>query len=150
MPNGVPLNLIPYLTQTAMGIRPQLNVYGNDYQTPDGSCIRDYIYVVDLAKAHVCAMKRIMEGKAAEPVEIFNVGTGQGTSVLELIQTFEKATGVKLNYQIVDRRPGDVEQVWGSVEKANKVLGWKAETPLEDILRSAWAWQKALRERGIQ
>lgn len=149
MPNGVPQNLIPYLTQTAMGIREQLSVFGDDYDTPDGSCIRDYIYVVDLAKAHVCAMTRIMEGKSEEPVEIYNIGTGTGTSVLELINGFEKATGVKLNYKIVGRRAGDIEKVWGNVDKANKVLGWKADTPLEDVLASAWKWQVALRERGI-
>ena len=149
MPNGVPQNLIPFLTQTAIGIREKLSDFGDDYDTPDGSCIRDYIYVVDLAKAHVCAMTRIMEDKAEEPVEVFNIGTGKGTSVLELINGFEKATGVKLNYQIVGRRPGDIEKVWGNVDKANKVLGWKADTPLEDVLASAWKWQVALRERGI-
>lgn len=149
MPNGVPQNLIPYLTQTAIGIREQLSVFGDDYDTPDGSCIRDYIYVVDLAKAHVCAMTRIMEGKSEDPVEIYNIGTGKGTSVLELINGFEKATGVKLNYKIVGRRAGDIEKVWGNVDKANKVLGWKADTPLEDVLASAWKWQVALRERGI-
>lgn len=149
MPNGVPQNLIPYLTQTAIGIRKELSVFGDDYDTADGSCIRDYIYVVDLAKAHVCAMTRIMEDKTTEPVEVYNIGTGRGTSVLELIHAFEKATGVKLNYKIVGRRAGDIEKVWGNVDKANKVLGWKAETPLEDVLASAWKWQCALRERGI-
>lgn len=149
MPNGVPQNLIPYLTQTAMGIRETLSVFGNDYDTPDGSCIRDYIYVVDLAKAHVCAMTRIMENKIEEPVEVYNVGTGKGTTVLELINAFEKATGVKLNYKIVDRRAGDIEKVWGNVDKANRVLGWKADTPLEEVLATAWKWQTALRDRGI-
>ena len=149
MPNGVPQNLIPFLTQTAMGIREKLSVFGDDYDTPDGSCIRDYIYVVDLAKAHVCAMSRILDGKTEEPVEIYNIGTGQGTSVLELINSFERATGVKLNYEIVGRRAGDIEKVWGNVDKANRVLGWKADTPLDDVLRSAWKWQVALRERGI-
>ena len=149
MPNGVPQNLIPYLTQTAMGIRETLSVFGNDYDTPDGSCIRDYIYVVDLAKAHVCAMTRIMEGKIEEPVEVYNVGTGKGTTVLELINAFEKATGVKLNYKIVARRAGDIEKVWGNVDKANRVLGWKADTPLEEVLATAWKWQTALRDRGI-
>ena len=113
MPNGVPQNLIPYLTQAAMGIRKELSVFGDDYDTPDGSCIRDYIYVVDLAKAHVCAMTRIMEDKTTEPVEVYNVGTGKGTSVLELIHAFEKATGVKLPYKIVGRRPGDIVKVMG-------------------------------------
>ena len=149
MPNGVPQNLIPFLTQTAIGIREKLSVFGDDYDTPDGSCIRDYIYVVDLAKAHVCAMSRILDGKTEEPVEIYNIGTGQGTSVLELINGFERATGVKLNYEIVGRRAGDIEKVWGNVDKANRVLGWKADTPLDDVLRSAWKWQVALRERGI-
>jgi len=149
MPNGVPQNLIPYLTQTAIGIREKLSVFGDDYDTPDGSCIRDYIYVVDLAKAHVSAMTRIMENQIEEPVEIYNIGTGTGTSVLELIHAFEKATGVKLNYQIVGRRAGDIEKVWGNVDKANRKLGWRADTPLEDVLASAWRWQVALRERGI-
>ena len=149
LPLGVPQNLIPFLTQTAIGIREKLSVFGGDYSTPDGSCIRDYIYVVDLAKAHVCAMTRILEGKAEEAVEVFNIGTGKGTSVLELINAFEKATGVKLNYQIVGPRAGDIEQVWGNVDKANKVLGWKADTPMEDVLASAWKWQCVLREKGI-
>ena len=149
MPNGVPANLIPYLTQTAMGIRECLSVFGDDYDTPDGSCIRDFIYVVDLAKAHVAAMSHILDGKNTQPVEIFNVGTGRGVSVFELINTFEKCTGVKLNYKIVPRRAGDIEKVWGNVDKANKVLGWKAVHTLEDALSSAWNWQQKLRERGI-
>lgn len=149
MPNGVPANLIPYLTQTAIGIRPCLKVFGDDYDTPDGSCIRDYIYVVDLAKAHVEAMARIVEGKNADPVEIYNIGTGHGVSVLELIHTFEKCTGVKLNYEIAPRRAGDIEKVWGNVDKANNVLGWKAVHTLEDALSSAWNWQLKLRERGV-
>ncbi|MEE0446804.1 MAG: UDP-glucose 4-epimerase GalE [Prevotellamassilia sp.] len=149
MPNGVPANLIPYLTQTAIGIRPCLSVFGDDYDTPDGSCIRDFIYVLDLAKAHVAAMARILDGKNTEPVEIYNVGTGKGVSVFELIHTFEKCTGVKLNYKVVPRRPGDIEKVWGNVDKANKVLGWKAVHTLEEALSSAWNWQKKLREKGI-
>lgn len=149
MPNGVPANLIPYLTQTAIGIRPMLKVFGNDYDTPDGSCVRDFIYVVDLAKAHVAAMARIVEGKNDEKVEVYNVGTGHGVSVLELINTFEKCTGVKLPYEIVPRREGDIEKVWGNVDKASKVLGWKAVHTLEEALSSAWNWQKKLRERGI-
>lgn len=149
MPNGVPANLIPYLTQTAIGIRPVLKVFGDDYDTPDGSCIRDYIYVVDLAKAHVAAMARILDGKNTDPVEIYNIGTGRGVSVLELIHTFEKVTGVKLNYEIAPRRAGDIEKVWGNVDKANKVLGWKAVHTLDEALLSAWNWQKKLRERGI-
>jgi UDP-glucose 4-epimerase len=150
MPNGVPMNLIPYVTQTAMGIREQLSVFGDDYDTPDGSCIRDYIYVCDLAKAHVKAMERILEDKSDEKVEVFNIGTGHGVSTLELVHAFEKATGVKLNYKIVGRRAGDIEKVWANPDKANHVLGWKAETSLEDTLKSAWDWQKKLRADGIQ
>ena len=150
LPNGVPQNLVPYLTQTAIGIREKLSVFGDDYDTPDGSCIRDFINVVDLAKAHVVAIKRILEDKQKEKVEVFNIGTGRGLSVLELIHTFEKATGVKLNYQIVGRRAGDIVKVWANPELANKELGWKAESTIEDTLRSAWNWQLKLRERGIQ
>ncbi len=150
LPNGVPQNLIPYLTQTAIGIRKELSVFGDDYNTPDGSCIRDYINVVDLAKAHVIAMDRMLENKSDEKVEIFNLGTGTGVSVLELIHTFEKATGVKVPHKIVGRREGDIEKVWANPEKANNVLGWKAVETLEDTLKSAWNWQVKLRERGIQ
>lgn len=142
--------MIPYLTQTAMGIRKELSVFGDDYNTPDGSCIRDYINVVDLAKAHVIAMDRMLENKSDEKVEIFNLGTGNGVSVLELINTFEKATGVKVPHKIVGRREGDIEKVWANPEKANTVLGWKAVETLEDTLKSAWNWQVKLRERGIQ
>lgn len=149
MPNGVPANLIPYLTQTAIGIRKELSVFGDDYHTPDGSCIRDYIYIVDLAKAHVAAMAHILDDKMSTPIDVFNIGTGKGNSVLELIKTFEECTGVKLNYKIVGRRAGDIEQVWGNVDKANKVLGWKAEHTLADALSSAWKWQQELRKRGV-
>ena len=149
LPNGVPQNLIPFVTQTAMGIREQLSVFGDDYNTPDGSCIRDYINVVDLAKAHVVAVDRMLTGKSLENVETFNLGTGRGLSVLELIKTFEKVTGQKLNYKIVGRREGDIEQVWANPEKANNVLGWKAEESIEDTLASAWKWQLRLREKGI-
>lgn len=149
LPNGVPQNLIPYLTQTAMGIRKELSVFGDDYDTPDGSCIRDYINVVDLAKAHVTAVERLVEGKTEAPVEIFNLGTGNGVSVLELIDEFERATGVKVPHRIAPRREGDIEKVWANPERANKVLGWRADTPLADTLRSAWKWQTALRERGV-
>lgn len=148
LPNGVPMNLIPFVTQTAMGIRKELKIFGNDYNTPDGTCIRDYIYVVDLAKAHVKAMERVLE-KETDAVEIFNIGTGTGLSTLEVIQGFEKATGVKLPWSYAPRREGDIEKVWGNVDKANNVLGWKAETPVEEVLASAWKWQQALRERGI-
>lgn len=150
LPNGVPQNLIPYLTQTAMGIRQQLNVFGDDYDTPDGSCIRDFIHVVDLAKAHVIAIERMLKHRQKEPVEVFNIGTGRGLSVLELIHAFEAATGVKLNYKIVDRRAGDIEKVWANPELANQELGWSAVETIEDTLRSAWNWQLKLRERGIQ
>ncbi len=148
LPLGVPMNLIPFVTQTAIGVREQLKVFGNDYNTPDGTCIRDYIYVVDLAKAHVAAMTRVLE-QDTDPVEVFNIGTGRGLSTLEVVQGFEKATGVKLNWTFAPRREGDIEKVWGNVDKANKVLGWKADTPLEDVLASAWKWQLKLREDGI-
>lgn len=149
LPNGVPQNLIPYLTQTAMGIRKELSVFGDDYDTPDGSCIRDYIDVVDLAKAHVLAVERMLGDRSEAPVEIFNLGTGNGLSVLELIDVFEKATGVKVPHRIAGRRTGDIEKVWADPTRANTVLGWKADTPIADTMRSAWAWQKRLRERGI-
>lgn len=149
LPNGVPQNLIPYLTQTAIGIRKELSVFGNDYNTPDGSCIRDYINVVDLAKAHVIAVKRMLEDKSNAKIEIFNLGTGNGVSVLELINTFEEATGVKVPHKIVGRRSGDIEKVWANPTHANEVLGWEATSTLADTMRSAWAWQCRLRERGI-
>jgi UDP-glucose 4-epimerase len=148
LPLGVPMNLIPFVTQTAIGIRKELKVFGNDYDTPDGTCIRDYIYVVDLAKAHVAAMTRVLE-KDTDPVEIFNVGTGRGLSTLEVVEGFEKATGVKLNWKYAPRREGDIEKVWGNVDKANKVLGWHADTPIDEVLASAWKWQKKLREDGV-
>lgn len=150
LPNGVPQNLVPFVTQTAMGIRSELSVFGDDYDTPDGSCIRDYINVVDLAKAHVIAMDRMLNNKSPEKLEIFNLGTGRGVSVLELIRAFEKGTGVKVPYKIVDRREGDIEKVWANPEYANKVLGWTARESVEDTLLSAWNWQLKLRERGIQ
>lgn len=149
LPLGEPQNLVPYITQTAIGIRPCLKVFGNDYNTPDGTCIRDFIDVMDLAKAHVIAMDRILENKCEEKLEIFNLGTGRGVSVLELIRVFEKITGKPLNYKFEGRREGDIEQIWANPEKANKVLGWKAETSLEDTLASAWKWQLKLREKGI-
>ncbi len=149
LPNGVPQNLIPYLTQTAMGIRKELSVFGDDYNTPDGSCIRDYIDVVDLAKAHVIAVERMLTDKSEEKIEIFNLGTGNGLSVLGLIREFEAATGVKVPHKIVGRRAGDIEKVWANPTHANEVLGWKALTPIADTMRSAWAWQCRLRERGI-
>ncbi len=148
LPNGVPMNLIPFVTQTAIGIRKELKIFGNDYNTPDGTCIRDYIYVVDLAKAHVAAMARVLDQDTA-PIEYFNIGTGTGVSTLEVVEGFERATGVKVNWTYAPRREGDIEKVWGNVDKANSVLGWKAETPLDDVLRSAWKWQLKLREDGI-
>ncbi len=149
LPNGVPQNLVPFVTQTAMGIRKELSVFGDDYDTPDGSCIRDYINVVDLAKAHVIAVDRMLTNKSEEKVEIFNLGTGRGVSVLELINAFEAATGVKLNYKIVGRREGDIEKVWANPDRANNVLGWVAKENLEDTLASAWKWQEKLRREGI-
>ena len=145
LPNGVPNNLLPFVTQTAAGLRQQLRVYGNDYNTPDGSCIRDYIYVVDLAKAHVKAVERMLTGKAEEQVEVFNLGTGRGLSVMEIVNTFMQVTGVKVPYEIVGRREGDIEQVWAKPDKANNVLGWRADTPIEEVLLSAWNWEKKLR-----
>lgn len=144
LPNGVPMNLIPFVTQTAAGIREKLSVFGDDYDTPDGSCIRDYIYVVDLAKAHVKAMERVLDIPESDSVEVFNIGTGNGVSTLQVVKTFEKVTGVKLNYSIAGRREGDIEKIWANTDKANNVLGWKAETSLEDTLLSAWNWQKKL------
>ena len=148
LPNGIPNNLIPFVTQTAMGIRKELKIFGNDYDTPDGTCIRDYIYVVDLAKAHVKAMQRVLD-MDTEPIEYFNVGTGRGVSTYEVVDKFEKATGVKVNWSYAPRREGDIEKVWANPDKANNVLGWKSETSLEDTLRSAWNWQLKLRERGV-
>lgn len=145
LPRGVPNNLVPFITQTAAGIRKELSVFGNDYNTPDGTCLRDYIDVVDLAKAHVAAVDRMTSGKMAEHYEIFNVGTGRPVSVLELVTTFEKVNDLKLPYKIVGRRPGDVPAVWADTVLANDVLGWKAERSLDDTLRSAWAWEKHVR-----
>ena len=145
LPNGVPQNLLPFITQTAAGLRAELKVFGNDYNTPDGSCIRDYIYVVDLAKAHVKAIDRMLNVKDCDQVEVFNLGTGNGLSVLTLINEFEAATGVKIPYTIVGRREGDIEQVWAAPKKANEVLGWKADTPIRDVLASAWKWEKHIR-----
>lgn len=148
LPLGVPQNLVPFLTQTAAGIRPELSVFGDDYDTPDGSCIRDYINVVDLAKAHVIAIDRMLGNKSADNLEIFNLGTGNGVTVLGLINTFEKATGVKVPYKIVGRREGDIEKVWADPKHANEVLGWKARETLEDTLRSAWKWQEKLAKQS--
>ncbi len=144
LPNGVPNNLLPFVTQTAIGLRKELKVFGDDYNTPDGTCIRDYINVVDLAKAHVISVKRLLENTAESPVEIFNLGTGTGLSVLDIINTFEKVNGVKVPHQIVGRREGDIEKVWADPTYANEVLGWKAVESVEDTLKSAWVWEKKL------
>ena len=141
LPNGVPNNLVPYLTQTAAGIRKELTVFGDDYDTPDGSCIRDYIDVVDLAKAHVTAMKRMLTDTGTDSIEVFNLGTGRGLSVLELISAFESATDVKVPHRIGPRRAGDIEKIWAAPAKANETLGWKAMVPIKETMRNAWAWQ---------
>jgi UDP-glucose 4-epimerase len=146
LPIGIPNNLVPFITQTAYGIREELKVFGDDYNTPDGSAIRDYINVVDLSNAHVIAIQRLLNNKQKKNFEIFNLGTGRGNSVLEVINAFEKSTGVKLKYKIVDRREGDVEKVYADTSFANKELGWTSETSLEDTLLSAWNWEKYYRE----
>ena len=146
LPLGVPDNLVPFITQTAAGLLEELRVFGNDYDTPDGTAIRDFIHVTDLAKAHVAAIDRMAEGKTKREVEVFNLGTGTGYSVMETIKTFEKVSGKKLNYQVVGRRPGDIEKVWADTSYANRELGWKAERGLEEMLGSAWKWQLALGE----
>ena len=145
LPIGTPQNLVPFITQTAYGLRKELSVYGNDYPTPDGTCIRDYIHVVDLAKAHVVALQRLLNKQNLEKVETFNLGTGKGSSVLEVITAFEKVSGQKLPYKIVGRRQGDVISAYANTDKANKVLGWKALSNLEDALFAAWQWEKKLR-----
>ncbi|MGM9873285.1 MAG: UDP-glucose 4-epimerase GalE [Muribaculaceae bacterium] len=145
LPRGVPNNLVPFITQTAAGIRPMLSIFGNDYDTPDGTCLRDYIDVVDLAKAHVAAVNRMVGARMESSYEIFNIGTGRPVSVLELITTFEKVNNLKLPYQYTARRAGDVPAVWADTTRANEVLGWKAERSLDDTLRAAWAWEKHIR-----
>ncbi len=144
LPRGVPANLVPFITQTAVGIREKLMVFGNDYNTPDGSAIRDYIHVVDLAKAHVVALSRQLEQRQKSNYEFFNIGTGKGNSVLEVVQTFERVNDLKLNYSIVDRRPGDIENIYADTTLANDELGWTAKLGIEDMLRSAWKWQQKL------
>jgi UDP-glucose 4-epimerase len=146
LPLGVPNNLVPFITQTAAGMREELSVFGDDYNTPDGSCIRDFINVTDLAKAHVIAINRLLNGDNCKGYEFFNVGTGKGLSVLELIKEFEKATGVSLRYKIVERRSGDIEQIFADTAKANNELGWKAEKSVGETLLSAWNWEKNIRE----
>lgn len=146
LPLGVPANLMPYITQTAAGLRQQLKVYGDDYSTKDGTAVRDYIHVVDIAKAHVLAMDRLLEQRQSLPWEVFNLGTGTGSTVMEVIQSFERTSGLQLNYEIVGRRAGDVEAVYASTTKANDVLGWKAELTLDDMTRSAWLWEQNYRK----
>jgi len=145
LPNGTPQNLVPFITQTGIGIREKLSVFGNDYPTPDGTCIRDYIHVLDLAKAHVIAMKRLLEEKNKNNYEVYNIGTGKGSSVLEVINVFEAVSGLKLNYSFVQRRLGDVVSAYADTTKANSVLGWKTELTLKDAIHSAWEWEKKLR-----
>lgn len=145
LPLGVPQNLVPFITQTAAGLRKELAVFGDDYPTPDGTCIRDYIHVVDLAEAHVAALTRLVKGESISDYEVFNLGTGKGSSVLEVIESFEKVSGSKLPYRIAGRREGDVIQAFADTEKANSVLGWKSKYSLDDALASAWAWERKLR-----
>ena len=147
LPIGVPLNLVPFITQTAVGLREQLSVFGDDYPTTDGTCVRDYIHVVDLAKAHVIALKRLLDGKNATNFEVFNLGTGTGSTVLEAIKSFEKVSGEHLNYKIAPRREGDVVAAFADTEKANTELGWTSELTLDDAMRSAWKWEKKIRNK---
>jgi UDP-glucose 4-epimerase len=147
LPIGVPQNLVPFITQTGLGLRKELSVYGDDYPTPDGTCVRDYIHVVDLAKAHVIAMKRLLDKKNLDKVEIFNLGTGTGSSVLEVIHAFEKVSGKKLPYKIVDRREGDITSAYANTDKANNILGWKAQSTLDEAMESAWKWEQKVRQQ---
>ena len=148
LPIGIPQNLVPFITQTAIGLRKELSVYGDDYDTPDGTCIRDYIHVQDLAVAHVVALQRLIDNKNIDKVETFNIGTGTGSSVLEVIKSFEKVSQQKLPYKIVNRRAGDVVKIYASTQKANNVLGWKAENTLDDAMKHAWKWQQKIQEIG--
>jgi len=149
LPLGVPDNLVPFITQTAAGVRDYLRVFGDDYDTPDGSCIRDYLHVVDLARAHVVAISRLLDRKNRENYEIFNLGTGKGSSVFEMIASFEKISGKKLNSKVVERRPGDIAQVWADTQRANEILGWKAAYSVDEALQSAWKWEQKYRERNL-
>ncbi len=148
VPAGMPDNLVPFITQTAIGLRGELKVFGDDYNTPDGSCIRDYLHVADLAKAHVAAVRRLLDRQNREAMEAFNLGTGKGVSVLEMIKTFEKVNKIKINYSITGRRPGDIEQVWADTSLANRELGWSARSSLEETLESAWKWEKYYRNHN--
>lgn len=147
LPRGVPENLVPYITQTAYGLRDELKVFGDDYNTPDGSCVRDYLHVVDLAKAHVVAVKRLIEGRNKRNYEVFNLGTGTGVSVLEAIKSFERVTGVKVKFKIVERRAGDIEKIWADPSYANKELGWKTLSTLDESMKTAWEWEKKVRSK---
>ena len=149
LPIGVPQNLVPFITQSAIGKRGSITVYGDDYDTPDGSAIRDYIHVVDLAKAHVAAIKLLEKGNPNGNYDVFNVGTGTGYSVLEIIRAFENATGVQLDYKIGARRAGDIEKVWGDVSKSTEQLGWKAELGIEEMMQSAWKWEQHIKDNPI-
>ncbi|MBN2667334.1 MAG: UDP-glucose 4-epimerase GalE [Bacteroidales bacterium] len=146
LPRGVPENLVPFITQTAYGLRKELKVFGNDYDTPDGSCVRDYLHVVDLAKAHVTAVRRLLEKKNKAAYEVFNLGTGKGVTVLEAIESFERVSGISLNYKIAGRREGDIEKIWADPSLANRELGWKTESSLDEAMRTAWEWEKAIRK----
>jgi UDP-glucose 4-epimerase len=150
LPRGVPENLVPFLTQTGYGIRDELKVFGDDYNTPDGSCIRDYLHVVDLAKAHVVAIKRLIEGQNKADYEVFNLGTGKGVSVLEAIKSFERVSGIKLKYKIVGRRAGDIEKIWADPSYANKELGWKTLSSLDEAMKTAWDWEKNFRNNKFK
>ncbi|WP_296382477.1 UDP-glucose 4-epimerase GalE [Winogradskyella sp.] len=147
LPIGVPQNLVPFITQTGIGMRDQLSVFGGDYPTPDGTCVRDYIHVVDLAKAHVVALQRLLGDKNDSGFEVFNLGTGTGSSVLEAIKSFEKVSGEKLKYQIVDRREGDITAAYAETSKANTILGWKTQLTLDDAMSSAWKWEQKIRNK---
>ena len=145
LPIGVPQNLVPFITQTGVGLREQLSVFGDDYPTEDGTCIRDYIHVIDVAKAHVVALERLLENKNESNYEVFNLGTGKGSSVLEVIHSFERVSGQKLNYKIAERRPGDVIQAYADTQKANNILGWEAQSSLDEAMKSAWDWEQKIR-----
>jgi UDP-glucose 4-epimerase len=147
LPRGIPENLVPYITQTAYGLRDELKVFGDDYDTPDGSCIRDYLHVVDLAKAHVVAVKRLIEGRNKSNYEVFNLGTGKGVSVLEAIKSFERVSGIKLKYRLVGRRAGDIEKIWADPSFANKELGWKTKSTLDEAMKTAWDWEMKIRNK---
>lgn len=148
LPRGVPENLVPFITQTALGLRNELKIFGDDYNTPDGSCIRDYLHVVDLAKAHVIAVKRMLENKNKHDYEVFNLGTGKGVSVLEAIKSFERVSGIKLKYKITGRRAGDIEKIWADPSFANRELGWKTLSSLDEAMKTAWEWEKAVRKKN--